>query len=100
MSLGMKFWIRLGKSEREKRTDSIILRGFGTDSVEVVKGRFTDICSTLTVESVDLIDVKSIGSSNLFRARTADPDKRRNLLMKSHELNTVFIHRDLTYQQR
>ena len=92
--------------EREKRSDSIILRGFNTESVSAVGAKFSEICETLNVEAVPLVDIQRVGDTRLFRARISDAEKRRNLLLKVHELrNTenfsrVYIHRDLTYQQR
>ena len=92
--------------EREKRLDSIIIRGFTTTSVNVVKDKFRDICRVLRLENIELCEVKKVGPTNLFRATIRDLDMRRELILRSHELarsenfSMVYINKDLTYQQR
>ena len=93
--------------EREKRKDSIIFRGMGDVSMEVLTRNFEVICDLLNVDGVTLTDIRKIGSSPpLYRARIHDDAKRRELLLRCHQLRNseefsrVYIHRDLTLQQR
>lgn len=93
--------------EREKRKDSIIFRGLGDVSVGALASSFRVICDLLRIGHVSLSEIRKIGSSPpLYRARVVDDTKRRELLLRCHQLrNTeefgrVFIHKDLTLQQR
>ena len=52
--------------EREKRLDSIIIRGLTTTSVNIVKDKFRDICRVLRLENIELCKVKKVGPTNLF----------------------------------
>ena len=91
--------------EREKRADSIILRGL-QGSLETVADKFDRICQILGFGSVDLVGLVRVGSTNLYRGRILNAEIRRALLLKVHELrnstefSSVYVHRDLTYQQR
>ena len=92
--------------EREKRSDSIILRGFGAASFDTIKQKFEEICSVIQIETVPLVGLTKIGSTNIYRARVTDKAKRSELFRKAPELrNTrdfkgVYINKDLTYIQR
>ena len=92
--------------EREKRKDSIIVRGFRGISIAELPGQMRTICDLLDIPDVVLSDVHKIGSTDYFRARITDPVGRNQLLLKCHELRRseeffrVYINKDLTYQQR
>ena len=93
--------------ERDKRKDSIIFRGFGDLSADVLTSNFEVICDLLRIGHVSLSDIRKIGSSPpLYRARVLDDTKRRELFLRCHELRNsdefrrVYIHKDLTLQQR
>ena len=92
--------------EREKRKDSIIVRGFRGISIAELPGQMRTICDLLDIPDVVLSDVHKIGSTDYFRARITDHVRRNELLLKCHELRRseefyrVYINQDLTYQQR
>ena len=93
--------------EREKRKDSIIFRGVGNVPLDILKRNFEVICDLLNVEGTTLTELKKIGSSPpLYRARIQDDTKRKEILLRCHQLRNseefsrVYIHRDLTRQQR
>ena len=92
--------------EREKRKDSVIIRGFSNINEETLIRNIQTICDLIDVEPVVLSDIKMIGGTNIYRARIVDADRRQALLMKCHQLRpteefrNVYINRDLTYQQR
>ena len=92
--------------EREKRVDSIIIRGMGVGSLVNIKGWFDEICRYLGLQPIELTGLKSIGNNTIYRARILDSQKRRDLLAKSVELRNsdqfkrIYINRDLTYLQR
>ena len=44
--------------EREKRKDSIIIRGLGNISISEVKVKFNQICSLINVDPIDLDEIK------------------------------------------
>ena len=60
----------------------------------------------LRLGNIELCEVKKVGPTNLFRATIRDLDMKRELILRSHELassenfSTVYINKDLTYQQR
>ena len=55
---------------------------------------------------MDLVGLIRVGSTNLYRGSIPNAEHRRALLLKVHELRnsaefaSVYVHRDLTYQQR
>ena len=92
--------------EREKRANSIVLRGLGNLSLDEVRTKFSRICVTLRLEPIHLTGIVRIGSTGLYRAVIVDADIRRALLLKAQELRNseefsrVYVNRDLTFQQR
>ena len=92
--------------EREKRSNSIMLRGLQTASTSAARDIFRKICDLLDVGIVELSEMVRVGPNNLFRATVINADLRREVLMRSHELRRsdnfarVYVDRDLTYQQR
>ena len=63
-------------NERENRECSIILRGFGCNSVNDACDKFKGVSQVLNVGSVELNDVIKIGDKRLFRAKMLNDDKR------------------------
>ena len=92
--------------EREKRVESIILRGFEVDTVEGIKQKFSEVCNALQIPPVTLVGLDRVGVTNIYRARITDKEKRKEILTKSVDLRHsrnfkhVYINKDLTYIQR
>ena len=92
--------------EREKRKDSIIVRGLTASSPGDVVTEFGDITSMLIGTRVALTDIVRIPDHpELIRAKIPDEEKRKQVLEKAKTLkgsryDGVFIRRDLTYAQR
>ena len=92
--------------EREKRADSIVIRGLGNISLEEVNTKFESMCQELQVPLIPLTGLTKIGAGDLYRARIANKEQRQSLLLKvsalknSQTFSRVYINRDLTKQQR
>ena len=92
--------------EREKRKDSIIVRGLTSSTPGDAVEEFGEITSMLIGSRVVLSDVVRIPDHpELIRAKITDEDKRKQILEKAKTLkgsryDGVFIRRDLTYSQR
>ena len=92
--------------EREKRADSIVIRGLGDISLEEVNTKFEGMCQELQIPLIPLTGLTKIGAGDLYRARIACKEQRQNLLLKvsalknSQTFSRVYINRDLTKQQR
>ena len=92
--------------EREKRVDSIVLRGLGNVHLDEVRTKFSHICRLLRLEPITLTNLQRVGSTSVYRGRISDGDKRRELLLNAHKLrhtaefSHVFVNRDLTLVQR
>lgn len=92
--------------EREKRKDSVIVRGLTSSTLGDVVKEFGEITSTLIGSRVVLSDVVRIPDHpELIRAKITDEGKRKQILEKAKTLkgsryDGVFIRRDLTYAQR
>ena len=91
--------------EREKRADSVIIRGLGSDNDTVIT-KFNDVVSHLFNRNkvMQLEEIVPI-NQNLVRAKIKDPVQRKELLsvsknLRTSQYNTVFITRDLTFKQR
>ena len=89
--------------EREKRKDSIIIRGIPLDTVQPEFNRIVSfLCPNL--DSIILSDVVPI-KHNLLRAKILNHQHRLELLAQTKKLagscfSSVFISRDLTFKQR
>ena len=91
-------------NEREKRKNSIILRGLGDVSVEDASNKFNDLCTFLALENIVMTDIVKVGN-HLFRGTVAAVESRMRLLSEARRLKgsvhgNVYIQRDLTYLQR
>lgn len=90
--------------ERDKRVDSVIIRGLGIEPREL-QNKFDDVVSHLLPnKQITLRDITPI-KPNLVRAKISDPVSRRELLTTARNLRqspytSVFITRDLTFKQR
>ena len=92
--------------EREKRANSIIIRGLGADP-NLIQQNFKDVVEQLLPgKHILLVEISPI-NANLVRAKIPDTNARRELLNNTKKLarpdsnfQQVFIKRDLTYRQR
>ena len=90
--------------ERDKRRQSIVVKGFGTNPSGVQKS-FAEMTLSLLNTSVHLADIIVI-NNEMVRGKIFSEEKRRAVLncvkdLKSHHLYAhVYINRDLTRQQR
>ena len=94
-------------NERERRRESIIIRGLPDVDIDQVIATFSDISQLLLKRTVRLEDVVCIDPrKGLYRGKVTDNDDRRAIVSESRKLKqsdnfkSVFIHRDLTYKQR
>ena len=94
--------------EREKRKDSIVIRGIKAtnDNIAAFSSSFNAVVEHLLPgRSINLNEVVVI-EEELVRAKVTDSLKRRDLLSKATTLRSsfcfseVYISRDLTYKQR
>ena len=92
--------------EREKRKDSIIVRGLTSTTLTDSTAEFEEITNMMTGSPVTLTDVVRIPDHpELIRGKILDEGKRKLVLEKAKTLkgsrfDGVFIRRDLTYAQR
>ena len=93
--------------DQSRRKRSVILRGFGSANVREAVQKVEQICDYLSIQGVNLSDVSAIrGCRGMFRAKILDDLKRQDLLSAvaglkdSSDFRTMYIHRDLTYNQR
>ena len=92
--------------ERDKRRQSIIIKGMHAESARDLIQKFGDLSLNFTGTRVELSGVVPIvNHSDLFRAKITDDDHRRLVLDRAKTLRdtehaTVFIRRDLTFLQR
>ena len=83
-----------------------MFRGLGNLMIPNVSLKFEAICRELNLPNIQLLGLSKIGTNNMYRARIADKELRRLLLLKASQLKDsqqfarVFINRDLTKQQR
>ena len=91
--------------ERDKRKESIILRGFGNLSEQQLREKFVQVCEFLNVGRIEVTNLTVIGEG-LYRANIVDREVRFGLLsqvsrLKGSQLySSLYIQRDLTYKQR
>lgn len=93
--------------EQQKRRTSLVVRGLGARSAEEAVQRFETVSDHLINQKVTLTDVVKISSeSDLYRGKVADDGARKLILDKAKQLKnssrfeSVFIRRDLTFNQR
>ena len=93
--------------EQQKRRTSLIIRGLGAGFAAEAVRIFESVSDHLINRKVILSDVVKIPSeSDLYRGKVTDDDTRKLILDKAKHLrnstrfDTVFIRRDLTYNQR
>lgn len=92
--------------EREKRKQSIVIKGMHASSSEDLVRKFRELSFSFTGTRVELTDIVPIHNhTDLFRAKILDEDNRKEVLEKAKSLKdtehrSVFIRRDLTYAQR
>ena len=93
--------------EQQKRRTSLVVRGLGARSAEEAVQRFEIVSDHLINQKVTLTDVVKISSeSDLYRGKVTDDSARKLILDKAKQLKnssrfeSVFIRRDLTFNQR
>ena len=92
--------------EREKRRQSVIIRGLGASSPSGAATSFAALSEKMFGTRVELSHVVTIPKhGDLFRAKILDEELRKLVLtraktLKDSEYGQVYIRRDLTYKQR
>ena len=93
--------------EQRKRRDSLVIRGLGANSAQEAVRNFETVSEHLIQRKVTLEDVVRIPSeTDLYRGKIKDDSTRKLVLDKakilkgSAQFASVFIRRDLTYNQR
>ena len=90
--------------ERDKRRQSIVVKGFGINPSNVQRS-FSEMTHTLLNSPIHLADIVVV-NNEMVRGKIFSEDKRRGILncardLKNHPLYShVYINRDLTRQQR
>ena len=92
--------------EREKRRNSIIIKGLQASSAGELVAKFEQLSETQLGGKVKLTDVVKIpNQSHMYRANTASDEQRKKVLdqaknLKGSNFDPVFISKDLTRAQR
>ena len=93
--------------EQRKRRSSLVVRGLGSSTPGEAVSSFEAVSEYLIGKKVSLTDVVRIpGEADLYRGKVTDDDARKMILDKAKHLKgsnmfgSVFIRRDLTYNQR
>ena len=93
--------------EQRKRRDSLVIRGLEANSAQAAVKKFETVSEHLIQHKVTLEDVVRIPSeTDLYRGKIKDDSTRKLILDKAKNLKgstqfgSVFIRRDLTYNQR
>ena len=92
--------------ERDKRRDSIIIRGLKSDSPNGIVNEFADLSNKKMGARILLTDVVMIPKhTGICRAKISNPDERQLVLdraknLRNTEFQHVYIRKDLTYAQR
>ena len=92
--------------ERDKRKDSVIVRGLEASSPADLAARFAELTQTNMGKRIELTEVKAIPSHpDIYRAKIMNADDKKLVLDRAKNLrgtryDKVFIRRDLTYSQR
>ena len=92
--------------EREKRKESVIIRGLEASSPSDLVIKFSELTQHLMGTTVEISEVKAIPSHpDIYRAKIINANNRKLVLDNAKNLrgtryDKVFIKRDLTYAQR
>ena len=92
--------------EREKRRNSIIIKGLQASSVGELVAKFEQMSETQLGGKVKLTDVVKIpNQTHMYRANIASDEQRKKVLdqaknLKGSNFDPVFISKDLTRAQR
>ena len=93
--------------EQRKRRSSLVIRGLEASSAQGAVRRFEEVTEHLIQQKVTLVEVVRIPSeTDLYRGKVPDDSVRKLILEKakvlknSTQFGSVFIRRDLTYNQR
>ena len=93
--------------EQRKRRSSLVIRGLEASSAQSAVRRFEEVTEHLIQQKVTLVEVVRIPSeTDLYRGKVPDDSVRKLILEKakvlknSTQFGSVFIRRDLTYNQR
>lgn len=93
--------------ERKKRKDSLFVRGISARNDGEFTDTFKHVCRSITGNTITPDSVTCINrDKKLYRAKVSNFDDRNKILASAKDLrensefDTVFISRDLTYQQR
>lgn len=92
--------------EREKRRQSIIVKGLKANSSGEVAAKFSSMTEEIMGASVSLSDITPIPNHpHMFRAKIYNEEHRRLVLekaklLKESQYSSTYISRDLTFAQR
>ena len=92
--------------ERDKRRDSVIIRGLKADSPRGIVNEFADLTEKKMGARIQLSDVVMIPKhTGICRAKIPNPTERQLVLdsaknLRNTEFQHVYIRKDLTYAQR
>ena len=92
--------------ERDKRRDSVIIRGLKATTPRGLVTEFADVTQRVMGTKVELSDVVIIpGHGGICRAKILNPSEKKLVLdqakdLRNTEYKHVYIRRDLTYAQR
>ena len=92
--------------EREKRRNSIIVKGLTATGPNDAATKFSELSETQFRTKVDLAEITQIpGQSRMFRAKILSDEQRKLVLdnaknLKGSAFSSVYITRDLTRSQR
>ena len=91
--------------EREKRKDSVVVRGLDFVNEIDFQNSFDQLSTSLINKSIHLSDITQL-NTRFVRARIANKEDRSLLLSSTGRLknsrlfSSVFVSRDLTFRQR
>lgn len=92
--------------ERDKRKDSIIIRGLRATTPRGIVAEFADVTQRVMGTRVEVSDVVPIpGHGGICRAKILNPSEKKLVLDQAKDLRNsdykhIYIRRDLTYAQR
>ena len=91
--------------ERDKRKNSVVIRGVMNKSEHEVKNIFNGACSYLAVGNIQISDLTKL-SPSVWSGKVLDTPSRLKLLSETKRLRSsnifkdIYIQRNLTYRQR